>query len=97
MDFFCHQVEASVEFRQRFGQLQEVFDCVFLAVSNWTFFQVGYLVDTPTKRPVLPPCAVHGRSRNPLYYYCYCYFYKTIYFQYLYLYCVVLINADTPF
>ena len=27
VDFFCHQIEASVEFRQRFGQLQEVFDC----------------------------------------------------------------------
>ena len=33
VDFFCHQVEASVEFRQRFGQLQEVFDYVFLAVG----------------------------------------------------------------
>ena len=30
------------------------------------------------KRPVLPPCAVDGRSRNPLYYYYYYYMHPSI-------------------
>ena len=31
------------------------------------------VVSVIVKRPVLPPCAVDGRSRNPLYYYYYYY------------------------
>ena len=30
------------------------------------------VVSVIVKRPVLPPCVVDGRSRNPLYYYYYC-------------------------
>ena len=29
------------------------------------------VVSVIVKRPVLPPCVVDGRSRNPLYYYYY--------------------------
>ena len=29
------------------------------------------VVNVIVKRPVLPPCVVDGRSRNPLYYYYY--------------------------
>ena len=30
------------------------------------------VVSVIVKRPVLPPCVVDGRSRNPLYHYYYC-------------------------
>ena len=30
------------------------------------------------KHPALPPCAVDGRSRNPLYYYYYYYYYLPV-------------------
>ena len=33
---------------------------------------VCVVVSVIVKHPVLPPCAVDGRSRNPLYYYLYC-------------------------
>ena len=33
------------------------------------------VVSVIVKRPVLPPCMVDGRSRNPLYYYYYYYYY----------------------
>ena len=32
---------------------------------------VAVVVSVIVKRPVLPPCAVDGRSRYPLYYYYY--------------------------
>ena len=31
------------------------------------------VISVIVKRPVLPPCVVDGRSRNPLYYYYSCY------------------------
>ena len=29
----------------------------------------GVVVSVPVKHPVIPPCAVDGSSRNPVYYY----------------------------
>ena len=40
------------------------------------------VVSVIVKRPVLPPCAVDGRSRNPLYYYYdYYYYYYGLFFR----------------
>ena len=46
---------------------------LFVATSDWCLFQCSVcVVSVIVKRPVLPPSAVDGRSRNPLYYYYYC-------------------------
>ena len=50
-------------------------ECVCLCVCVCVCVCVSVsVVSVIVKRPVLPPCAVDGRSRNPLYY-CYYYYY----------------------
>ena len=48
--------------------------CVCVCVSVCVCVCVC-VVSATVKRPVLPPCAVDGHSRNPLYYYYYYYYY----------------------
>ena len=44
-------------------------------VSETVCVRACVCVCVTVKRPVLPPCAVDGRSRNPLYYYYYYYYF----------------------
>ena len=52
--------------------------CLSLRVSVWVGRCVG-VVSVKIKRPALPPCAVDGRSRNPICFnYYYYYFFTAI-------------------
>ena len=53
--------------------------CVFVCVCACMYVCLSVclsVVRVIVKRPVLPPCAVDGRPRNPLYYYYYGLFFR---------------------